>query len=420
MTGLAIEAATEHVEVAVVSPDGVLARVVEDVGHGHTRRLTPLVVRALEQAGTGASSLAWVAADLGPGSFTGVRVGLATARAFALAAHARLSGASSLAALAHASPARRALVVPLVNAGRRDVYAGFFRVDSRGFTTLLAAPRVLPADGLRDAVAEAAALLPGFAVRFIGPGAGRERERLESAFPTSTALEFRHGGLSALDLAGAARLAHGPGGGLPVRGREADPVYVRSAQAEERVRRAVSGAIPITVRALREDDLPAVVAIEQRVFSDPWSERFFRDALAAGGEPRRAEGFHTWARVAEREGEIAGYSLGTVEPPGATLENLATVPGQRRNGVARALLADLLAHGAEHGVREVTLEVRVSNDAAQGLYRAHGFRLAGLRRGYYQHPPEDALLMTAPLDTALAIARAGAGGAPHGSVAAGP
>lgn len=405
MTGLAIEAATEHVEVAVVSPDGVLAHVAENVGHGHTRRLTPLVTRALDEAGARPDALAWVAADLGPGSFTGVRVGLATARAFALASSARLAGASSLAALAHGSPARRALVVPLVGAGRRDVYAGFFRVDARGLTTLLAAPRVLPADALHDAVTEAQALLPGFAVRFVGPGAGRERERLEASWPTSTALAFRHEGLSALDLASAARLGHGPGGGLPASGREAEPVYVRSAQAEERVRRAVTGAVPTTVRAMREDDLPAVVPIERRVFSDPWPESFFRDALAAAA--RAGEGaFHTWARVAEREGAVAGYALATIEPPVATLENLATAPGQRRNGVARALLADLLEHGASRGVREVTLEVRVSNDAAQGLYRGYGFRLAGLRRGYYRQPPEDALVMTAPLESALAAARA--------------
>jgi tRNA threonylcarbamoyl adenosine modification protein YeaZ/ribosomal-protein-alanine acetyltransferase len=405
VTGLAIEAATEHVEIAVVSPDGVLAHVTEDVGHGHTRRLTPLVMRALGEANARPDALSWVAADLGPGSFTGVRVGLATARAFAFASGARLAGASSLASLAHASPARRALVVPLVGAGRRDVYAGFFRVDARGFTTLLAAPRVLPADGLREAVAEAHALLPGFAVRFVGPGAGREREKLEALYPTSTAHAFRHEGLSALDLAGAARLGHGPGGGLPGAGHEAEPVYVRSAQAEERVRRAVAGAVPMTVRAMREDDVPAIAPIERRVFSDPWPESFFRNALAAAG--RAGEGaFHTWARVAEREGALAGYSLANIEPPIATLENLATVPGQRRNGVARALLADLLEHCESRRVREVTLEVRVSNDAAQGLYRGYGFRLAGLRRGYYRQPPEDALVMTAPLATALAVARA--------------
>ncbi|MCC6350128.1 MAG: tRNA (adenosine(37)-N6)-threonylcarbamoyltransferase complex dimerization subunit type 1 TsaB [Candidatus Eisenbacteria bacterium] len=405
MTGLAIEAATEHVEVAVVSPDGVLAHLVENVGHGHTRRLTPLVMQALAEARTAPDSLAWVGADLGPGSFTGVRVGLATARAFAFASGARLSGASSLAALAHASPARRALVVPLVNAGRRDVYAGFYRVDARGATSQLAAPRVLPAEALREAVAEALALLPGHTVRFIGPGAGRERERLERWHPTSTALEFRHDGLSALDLAAAVRLPDGPGGGLPAAGREAEPVYVRSAQAEERVRRAVSGAVPITLRDLREDDLPAVVAIEQRVFGDPWPESLFRELLTTPERSSAAGRYFSRARVAEREGAIAGYAVSTVGEPAASLENLATAPGQRRNGVARALLADLFEHGATHGVRTVTLEVRASNAAAQALYRAYGFRLAGLRRGYYTHPLEDALLMTAPLDTALAIAR---------------
>lgn len=408
MNGLAIEAATDHAEVAVVSPDGVLAHVVETLGHRHTQRLTPLVHEALAAAGVGPRELAWVAADLGPGSFTGVRVGLATARGFAMAAGARVTGASGLAALAHASPARRALVVPLVGAGRRDVYAGFYRVDARGAARLVAAPRVIANDRLVDAVAEVHALLPELTLRFVGPGAGRERERLEHAWPTSTALEFRHGGLSALDLVSAVRLAGGPGAGLPVPGREAEPVYIRAAQAEESVRRAIAGAVPVTVRAMTVADLPAVTAIEARVFTDPWPESLFRSALARAPQGGDLVPPFAWVRVAEREGQVAGYSLATLDHPVATLENLATVPAQRRNGVARALLADLLEQAAALRVLEVTLEVRVSNDAAQALYRAYGFRLAGLRRGYYEDPPEDALLMTAPLAAALAAVR-GAG-----------
>ncbi len=384
MTGLAIETATEHVEVAVVGPQGVAAHVVEDVGHGHTRRLAPMVHEALERAGVPARSLGWVAADLGPGSFTGVRVGLATARALALAAGAPCLGASSLAALAHASPARRALVVPLVGAGRRDVYAGFYRTGARGAVRLVAAPRVVHVDGLADAVAEAHALVPELSVRFVGPGAGRERGRLEAAWPSSTAHVFRHDGLSALDLAQAAQLRLGPGAGLPAEGHECSPVYVRSAQAEERVRHAVTGAIPTGVRPMAPADLPQVVATERAVFSDPWSERFFLDVLS---HPE------THARVAERGGALAGYAITVLRPPLADLENIATVPGQRRNGVARALMDDALAACEAAGVRELTLEVRVSNDAAQALYRAYGFRLAGLRPGYYQHPEEDAVLM---------------------------
>ena len=186
--GLALETATEHVSVAVVGAGHApLALVEEEVGHGHTRRLSALVERALGEAGVRASQLGFIATDLGPGSFTGVRVGLATARALALVSGARLLGASSLAALAHATAEPRTLVVPLVGAGRRDLYAGFFRVTVQGRVKLLAAPRVGTPEMLLAALAEVHALVPDHEVRFVGPGAGRERERLEAAYPGSTA-----------------------------------------------------------------------------------------------------------------------------------------------------------------------------------------------------------------------------------------
>jgi ribosomal-protein-alanine N-acetyltransferase len=62
--------------------------------------------------------------------------------------------------------------------------------------------------------------------------------------------------------------------------------------------------------------------------------------------------------------------------------------------VARALVDALLDICRARGVRDLALEVRVSNAAAQALYRTHGFQLVGLRRGYYRRPEEDALLMS--------------------------
>src|SRR5262249_54239160 len=212
--GLVLEAATEHVEVMAVGTDGAeLALEVEDVGQGHTQRLAPLVARALERAGLEPRSLRWVAADPGPGPVAGPGVGLATAEALALASGAELCGATSLASLAGAAPARRALVVPLVPAGRWEVYAGFFRADRRGAVTLLAAPQVAPAERLLAHVEETLPLTGGSDVRFVGPAVPRERETLERARPGSTALAFRHEGLSARDLARAARSGRGPAAG---------------------------------------------------------------------------------------------------------------------------------------------------------------------------------------------------------------
>ena len=395
--GLALETATADVGVAVIGASGAtLALVEESVGHGHTRRLSALVARALDQAGVRAQDLGWIATDLGPGSFTGVRVGLATARALALVSGARLLGASSLTALAHAAGARKSLVVPLVGAGRRDLYAGFFRADAAGRVHLLAAPRVGTPAALLDALAEVRALLPEHAVRFVGPGSSRELALLERAHPGSTAAAFRHGGLSALDLAAAAAMPDGPGAGLPEPGRETEPVYVRPAQAEERVRHQVTGLTPAIVRDLKPADLPRVDELEHILFGDPWPTSSFVDALedpaavclAAERAPTGAP-----AAGASGSGSLAGYLVATLVPPYAELQNLATAPEQQRSGVARALLDALLETCRARGVRELGLEVRASNVAAQALYRTHGFRLVGLRRCYYKRPEEDALLM---------------------------
>jgi len=385
VNGLALETATEHVEVLVCGPDGTpLAHRIEPVGHGHTRRLAALAGEALDEARVTPASLAWIAADLGPGSFTGVRVGLATARALALVSGARCVGASSLAALAIGAHARRALVVPLVGAGRRDVYAGWFRVDVQGRVHVLAAPEVGTPEHAIERTREAAALLPRWKVRFVGPAVPRAREAFEAAFPGSTSPAFREDGLSAIDLAAAARAPFGPAAGLPAEGAGLEPLYVRPAQAEERVRHLVSGRVPVTVRTFTPADIPLVLPIERQVFPDPWPESFFAAELGAA---------FAWARVAERDGELAGYSVAWLGVGSGHLGNLAVVPALRRHGVASVLLDDLRVKADELGVDAITLEVRVSNFAAQWLYRRHGFTLAGLRRRYYRDTGEDALIM---------------------------
>jgi ribosomal-protein-alanine N-acetyltransferase len=384
MSVLAIECATDHAEVVVRGDSRVLAHEIEEIGHGHTRRLAGLVERALRGAGVVAKAVTRVCVDLGPGSFTGVRVGLATARGLALASGSRVWGASSLAALAHACGARRALVVPLVPAGRRELYAGFFRADPRGAVRLVAAPEVGPLARLARRVEEARRATAIERVRFVGPGAGRERHDLESFIPGSTWPAWRHEGLSALDLLAAAAADGGPAAGLPGPGDPLHPQYVRSAQAEERVRHRALAGESIPLRPMSRSDVPKVAALERAIFSDPWPPSFFNGEL---DQPL------VYAKVAERAGEIVGYSVAWLGAGAGHLGNLAVIPQLRRHGVARRLMDDLLARARALKVQSLTLEVRSTNFAAQTLYRSHGFRLAGLRRGYYRDTGEDALVM---------------------------
>jgi ribosomal-protein-alanine N-acetyltransferase len=75
------------------------------------------------------------------------------------------------------------------------------------------------------------------------------------------------------------------------------------------------------------------------------------------------------------------------------INSLAVDPTWRRQGVARRLLRHVLRESAEAGARSATLEVRRSNDAARALYESLGFRVEGVRAGYYQEPREDALVL---------------------------
>jgi len=138
------------------------------------------------------------------------------------------------------------------------------------------------------------------------------------------------------------------------------------------------------IRPASRADAPALSEIERVSFSDPWSPAGFRQILDT---PR------TFGFVAEGSGRILGYLFGREVDGEAEILNLAVGARSRRRGIGSALLRTGLSFLAARGVREVFLEVRASNQAAQRLYAANGFTPVGLRAGYYRNPPEDALVL---------------------------
>lgn len=135
--------------------------------------------------------------------------------------------------------------------------------------------------------------------------------------------------------------------------------------------------------------MPAVQAIEQGVFTDPWSGREFRDCVVS-------DAVFLVAVAAGGEG-VAGYVVAHDAAGEGEILNLAVAPARHRRGVGRALVERVLAVLAARGVSEVFLEVRESNAAAQALYGALGFREVGRRARYYRQPVEDAVVLRAAI-----------------------
>lgn len=141
----------------------------------------------------------------------------------------------------------------------------------------------------------------------------------------------------------------------------------------------------------RDEDVTAIAAIERRVFSDPWSERAFRDVLAhpamyfACVRERTADGY-----TAEC---VRGYVVAWFAGGQGEIANLAVEESARGRGLGSALLDAALDEARGHGTEEVFLEVRSSNVRARELYASRGFTEVGRRRRYYRRPIEDAIIL---------------------------
>ena len=149
------------------------------------------------------------------------------------------------------------------------------------------------------------------------------------------------------------------------------------------------------IRLAHQSDLAAVCTIERDAFADPWSRESFESALALDRMRFLVaeEGCRGSARTQSGDGAIVGYVVTLLLFDEAEIANLAVASGARRRGIGGVLLDRVAADVAQVGVQSLYLEVRESNAAARALYESRLFLPVGRRRGYYQRPHEDALLL---------------------------
>ena len=143
-------------------------------------------------------------------------------------------------------------------------------------------------------------------------------------------------------------------------------------------------AIAVDIRPLGLSDLTAIEAIEQRAYRTPWSRSMFASELA------KSSSICLGAFEAE---QLVGYVVNSRYVDAWHVMNVAVDPDHQRRGIATRLLEHLFELTRDDQRRGYTLEVRVSNGEAIGLYESLGFVRQGLRRGYYTDNREDALIM---------------------------
>ncbi len=362
----------------------------------------------LEAAGLAMADVDLVLVGRGPGSFTGVRIGIATAKGLACGLGVPLRGGSTLDAVAWGAwkAGVRGMVAVVDDAMRGEVYPGVYLVDDEGAHRQFEAERVVKVD---VAVEELSSRADAAQLILLGDGLKKYRERFEAAGMANVADEAlwhpTGEGLVRASFAPDWRPATGDGDPALVL-----PVYTRLSDAEENERRRLGLDAPASMRLtgveevlagrhmqlrpMMASDLDMVAELEQATYQGsahtPWSRAMFASELS--------QATRSWW-IAHDQGKVIGFAGGQLAGADFEITEVVVSVGRRREGIASKLIARVAYDGQTFNASTISLEVEEGNSPARCLYERLGFAKVGRRPNYYG-AGEAALIMRADLPLA--------------------
>lgn len=387
MRVLAIDSSGMTATVAVVEDTQTIAEYTVNFKKTHSQTLLPMIDTMGKMIELELKSIDAIAVAGGPGSFTGLRIGSATAKGLGLALEKPLIHVPTVDGLAYNLYGCQDIICPIMDARRKQVYTGmytFVRRELEGsketelVLDVLEAQNASPIEELIERLN-----IHGRPVVFLGDGVPvyqdviKEKMRVPFSFAPASANRQRAA------VVGALGIQYYKEGKFET-AMEHQPDYLRVSQAEreraEKERKAV-----VSIRQMKVEDAAAIAEMEHQTFSDAWSEKAILDTLR---NPK------TICLVAEKIGKIVGYCIVYTADDEADIARIAVLKESRRFGIASELIHALDVICWENQIQIIMLDVRVSNDGARAFYEKHGFTQDGIRENYYKNPIEDAILMS--------------------------
>jgi tRNA threonylcarbamoyl adenosine modification protein YeaZ len=321
-----------------------------EMDRGHAEALGPMVARLFAGSGTKPEHLTRIAVTYGPGTFTGLRIGLSFAKGMALALDIPLVGLNSLKATAQHIGSEKVIV------SHQAGGTGLFYWTS---------PE--------------------------GPALGSVHD-IETAAKKLNRAVVGSGFQGANTLWPDAKIFAGFAATLPAPQQDVEPLYLREPDAKPT---APANLSTPTLRLARSDDLAVLASIHGESFLAGWDAQSIGTSLGLPGAA---------ALVVELAGNIYGFVMFQHIAGEAEVLTLCVSPNFRRQHFGQQLLLGAIEHLQAVQTKKLFLEVAADNPAALSLYGRHGFVQTGLRRGYYQRsgkPAVDAILMTLHLGSKL-------------------
>lgn len=389
MRVLAIDSSGLTASVAIVEEEVTIAEYTVNYKKTHSQTLLPMIDEMVKMTETDLDTIDAIAVAGGPGSFTGLRIGSATAKGLGLALDKPLIHIPTVDGLAYNVYGCEDLICPIMDARRNQVYTGMYTFSWKAGekeNQCLREPvfQVLKMQ-MAISVEELIRRLNNYGRRvvFVGDGVPVYKNVLAEGLKVPYAFAPAYMNRQRAAVVGTLGIKYYKAGKIET-AMEHQPEYLRVSQAErERAEREKNSKI--TVHKMKFEESAAVAEMEHQIFPDKWSERAVLDTL---------ENEQTICLTAEKAGRLIGYLFAYVAADEADIARVAVLKESRKQGVGSELMKELKKVGQEQELKKLLLDVRRSNTAARAFYKKHGFTEDGVRLGFYEKPEEDAVLMS--------------------------
>ena len=392
MRVLAIDSSGLTATVAVVEETQTIAEYTVNYKKTHSQTLLPMIDEMAKMVELDLSTIDAIAVAGGPGSFTGLRIGSATAKGLGLALEKPLIHVPTVDALAYSVYGCGDLICPIMDARRQQVYTGIYtfsysagkKEDKNLVEPVFQVLKMQMAVSVEELIRRLNNY--GRPVVFLGDGVPVYQEMLEEGLKVQYSFAPSYMNRQRAAVVGALGIRYFKTGRFET-AMEHKPDYLGVSQAErERAEREKQART--VVRGTVMEDAAAIAEMEHQIFTDAWSEKSVLDTMSQK---------NAVCLTAEEAGRIIGYVLAYTAADEAEIARIAVTEEFRRRGTARAIMQELEAVCSKNGIRRLLLDVRESNQGARTFYTDMGFREDGVRRQFYENPQEDGILMSREL-----------------------
>lgn len=418
---LAVDTSSKNCSVAIVEVDenknfNVIVEKNSDDEKTHSQKLMPLVDSALKENNLSLNDINLLACCLGPGSFTGIRIGIATVKAFADAKNIPTVGVTSFESLAYNVGIKKltcnehlsnnsnlnTIICPIIDCKNENVYSALFSCKNNTYLQIgdnIAENVNIVLDGFYSACDiflnrqgnlnnenidnknidnNKTKTDASNKITFVGDGSILYKDLILEKFSNFT-VEFAEKNVqSSISLAKCAYIKYLKG--LYGDSNYISPLYLRKSQAERQQLEKNS----LTISQMTINDLDEIKSILESDFDEFWNYEALNDELKSP--------FSKFIVARNLDNSIVGYAGIKVVLDEADLMNIVTRKNMRGLGVASSMLEYIISYCRQNEIKKINLEVNSSNSIAINLYKKYNFKEVGLRKKYYNNT-YDAILM---------------------------